>query len=311
MSKCIPLQSIKLHLSPLVKTLKCSIIVFYLEMELIMKRMLILSMVSVTCFASLKGPHDSASYNRVIKNAQHEINRVNAIGFDDSTGVFSNGSETGSNTPPGAPVVDLIESEPTPQQPEPEPEPTEVTLNCGCAKVWRQSDGLGPTSCFNPKRAKAGMDAVKSGFWARSYGTFWPNVDSIEFVGTYNIEGSTPVLTNIEARHSGGRLNVTDHIKNLGVFAFTKPNMDVANKSCSVTLINPARTYTRSKVKSHYNDTFGQTYSSNNYYYHIIPGVNSVNKNNYESTTAGRYHYSHKWINGVSENYTVPPKYYY
>ena len=46
---------------------------------------LALSFISISCFAALKPPHDSTSYNRVIGNVNHEVGRADAIGFDDSS----------------------------------------------------------------------------------------------------------------------------------------------------------------------------------------------------------------------------------
>lgn len=268
---------------------------------------LALSFISISCFAALKPPHDSTSYNRVIGNVNHEVGRADAIGFDDSSGEFNNGSESGGNAPT-APDVDLITPPVVVPPPvvEVPPPPTSIKLNCGCARVWLKSDGAGPSStCFNPKRAKTDMDRRLSGYWSSSYGTFWPNVDEIDFVGTFDIRNpSSPILNKVELQYHSGRKDVTSHIRSRTHFAFTAPRMDVGNASCTVKLIDPARTY----ITTTYTPP-SRGCTLNYHYQDVKPGNHSVKLSNVSSNSPGLYRYEKQFAECFSG--WVAKKYYY
>ncbi|WP_428791963.1 hypothetical protein [Vibrio splendidus] len=258
----------------------------------------IIAILSTAVWAeTMRGPHNSGSFDKVIRKPTHEVGRTAAaIGFDDSTGEFNNGSESGSNAP-SAPDVDLINppKPPPPPPPPPPPKPTKVTINCGCAKVWfrNRGDAHPSGSCFSPKNARtqSSRNTGSHGLFNASYGSFWPN-SSVSFYVTYNIKG-TPYPESVEIRSSNYRKNVTSSIKNNGIWAIGKPDLNLASPQCSVTLINPARVYT--KVNNQVNTGGNQRgepvkcFSKDRSYYYVKSGNNGVNINNFWATGTGRY----------------------
>ncbi|MDA0146463.1 hypothetical protein OCT63_19745 [Vibrio sp. RW] len=194
--------------------------------------------ISFTAVASFRPIHNASDYNQVIPNPEHEVGRIPAIGFDDSTGEFVDGGG-GSFTPPTAPEVDVT----PPVAPEPE-DPSAVTINCGCAIPWFKSYDDVPMSneCFSPTSARKKMGNFNYGedLFVDAYGDFWPNASLAEFIVTYNLEGETPAVTKIKLETYSSSQDVTQAVADKGIYAFDAPNLETVTPSCNVYVVDPA-----------------------------------------------------------------------
>lgn len=247
--------------------------------------------ISFTAVASFRPIHNAADYNQVIANPDHEVGRIPAIGFDDSTGEFVDGGG-GEFTPPTAPEVDVT----PPGEPEPE-NPATVSINCGCAMPWVKSYGEAyprQSRCFDPSYAKERMSAYtrNDNWFYDSYGDFWPDSE-VEFITTYNLEGETPVVTKIEIQSVFSKEDVTQAVKELGIFAFKEPDMSTANPSCDVVLVNPA-SFVKQHIDSWYVSGGGQgapmtCYRSRYRFYYFSAGA-EPNMTNFTSVSP-RFNY--------------------
>lgn len=195
--------------------------------------------ISFTAVASFRPIHNPADYNQVIANPDHEVGRIPAIGFDDSTGEFLDGGQ--SFNPPTAPDVDVTPPEPT----DPDlGDPSSIAINCGCAVPWFKSYGDGPMSndCFSPLRARNVVSSFGYGeeLFEESFGDFWPNTSLAEFIVTYNLEGASPVVTNVKLSTYSSQTDVTQGVADKGIYAIEAPDLEVAAPTCNVYVVDPA-----------------------------------------------------------------------
>ncbi len=255
--------------------------------------------ISFTAVASFRPIHKAADYNQVIPNPEHEVGRIPAIGFDDSTGEFADGGG-GSFTPPTAPEVDVS----PPVDPEPE-EPTAMTIDCGCAQPWLKSYGREhpENMCWQPEISRSrvknitGSDTKFDTF----YGDFWPQSD-VSFYTTYNLEGETPVITKVEAKTAFEKVDITSKIAELNLFAFEAPDLDVNPPTCKVVLVNPG-SFVRRYINSQYESRPGQgTFcSSSQFEYTGFAAGTEPNTSNYR-TYSPRAVQKRVWTTCMSHN---------
>ncbi|MFD1876875.1 hypothetical protein [Vibrio chagasii] len=119
----------------------------------------------------------------------------------------------------------------------------------------------------------ATFPGYSAALWNGAYGSYWPYLDSVGFIATYNIVNpARPYIVKTEIYSNHGRKTV--NLKS-DAFVFSPPILDTATPSCSVTLINPARLYSECGWSGRWMKLIGA-------------GYNSVNKNNVSRyTTSG------------------------